>query len=188
MWKMRILFTLLCVFILTTALFARSRRSDPFEKPQLGIWFGPVTPVYTTDDDLDTYLGGGLFLRTNSFIRGIKIGLDSSYQFFRSPGVNELTMIPVYGSLIYRLPIQMPLAFQLKMGGGSARLYYRPDEVTVWEPLLMFGFETSFPAGRIFNIGLRIDYLFIYEKHIEGASQNGHIVNAGITLFFNLGE
>lgn len=188
MWKIRIILTLLCLFILVGTSYARSRRSDPFEKPQLGIWFGPVTPVYTTDDDLDTYLGGGLFLRTNSFIRGIKIGLDSSYQFFRSQGVNELTMIPVYGSLIYRLPINMPLAFQLKAGGGGARLSMRPDEVTVWEPLFMVGFETSFPAGRIFNIGLRIDYLFIYEQHIEGATQNGHIVNAGITLFFNLGE
>ncbi len=179
---------MLTIFVFASTSFARSRRSDPFEKPQLGLWFGPVTPVYTTDDDLDTYLGGGLFFRTNSFIRGIKIGLDSSYQFFRSQGVNELTMIPVYGSFIYRLPITLPLAFQLKMGGGSARLYFRPDEVTVWEPLFMVGFETSFPAGRIFNIGLRIDYLLIYEKHIEGATRNGHIVNAGLTVFFNLGE
>jgi hypothetical protein len=174
--------------VISTAGFARSRRSDPFEKPQVGLWFGTVTPVYTTDDDLDTYLGGGLFLRTNSFIRGIKIGLDGSYQMFRSEGINELTMIPVYGNFIYRLPIQMPLAFQLKAGGGSARLYYRPDEVTVWEPLFMLGFETSFPAGRLFNIGLRIDYLYIYEGHMEGATRNGHIVNAGLTVFFNLGE
>ncbi|MCX7677750.1 MAG: hypothetical protein N2316_00885 [Spirochaetes bacterium] len=176
------------VFAITSTAVARTRRSDPFEKPQFGLWFGTVTPVYTTDENLDTYLGGGLFMRTNSFIRGIKFGLDSSYQFFRSQSVNELTLIPIYGSFIYRLPINMPLAFQLKIGGGGARLYFRPDDVTAWEPLFMCGFETSFPAGRVFNIGLRIDYLLIYEQYIERASRNGHIVNAGITVFFNIGE
>jgi hypothetical protein len=185
-------FKVLIVFVLIAATastaFARRRGRDPFEKPQLGIWFGPVTPVYTTDDTLDTYLGGGLFLRTNSFIQGIKFGLDASYQEFTSSGVNELTMIPVFGSLVYRLPINMPLAFQFKAGAGGARLQMRPDYVTQWDPLFMLGVETSFPAGRIFNIGLRIDYLLLYEEHMEGATQNGHIVNAGITVFFNLGE
>ncbi len=187
MSKFKCAVIIVLVFSLSTAAFARRRGRDPFEKPQVGVWFGPVTPVYTTAEDLDTYLGGGLFLRTNSFIQGLKFGLDWSYQMFRSPGVNRLTMMPLYGSLIYRLPVRMPLAFQLKAGAGGARLHARPDEVTLWEPLLTLGAETSFPAGKIFNIGLRIDYLFIYEGYIEGATQNGHIINAGITLFFNLG-
>jgi hypothetical protein len=51
----------------------------------------------------------------------------------------------------------------------------------------MLGFETSFPAGRYINIGLRIDYLFIYESYLPGATRNGHIINSGITLYFNLG-
>lgn len=180
------LLVLLCA--VSSEAFARSRRSDPFEKPQLGIWFGPVSPIYITDEDLDTYLGGGVFLRTNSFIKGIKIGVDSSYQFFRSQGINELTMIPLYGNLLYRLPINMPLVFQLKMGMGGARLFFRPDDVTVWEPLFMCGFETSFPAGRVFNIGFRIDYLLIYENYIGNASRNGHFINMGITVFLNIGE
>jgi hypothetical protein len=50
----------------------------------------------------------------------------------------------------------------------------------------MTGFELSFPAGRTFNIGFRLDYLLIFEQHIKGADRNGHIVNAGITLFLNI--
>ncbi len=187
MRKFRFFIVIFIIIATVSTAFAQRRRRDPFEKPQVGIWFGPVTPVYTTADDLDTYLGGGLFLRTNSFIRGLKFGFDTSYQTFGSDGVNELTMIPVYGSFIYRLPVNMPLAFQLKYGMGGARLYMRPDRVTQWDPLFSLGIETSFPAGRIFNIGLRIDYLLLYEKHMEGATRNGHFINAGITLFFNLG-
>lgn len=164
------------------------RGSDPFQHPQLGLWFGPVTPIYTTAEDLETYLGGGIFLRTNSFIRGVKLGFDTSYQQYRSRGVNQLDMIPVYGNLLYRLPFNFPLSFQLKAGAGGVRLETKPDRYEQWDPLFMVGFETSFPAGRVFNIGLRIDYLVAYEGFIEGASRNGHFINAGITLFFNLGR
>ncbi len=188
MIKFRIIVAVVLIFATAGTAFARRRGRDPFEKPQVGVWFGPVTPVFSTSEVLNTYLGGGLFVRTNSFIQGIKFGLDASYQEFRSDGINELTMIPVYGSLIYRLPVNMPLAFQLKGGAGGARLQMRPDYVTQWDPLFHLGVETSFPAGRIFNIGLRIDYLFLYEGYMEGATENGHFINAGITVFFNLGE
>ncbi len=172
----------------TDCVAIERRGRDPFQNPQVGIWFGPVTPIYTTNEVLDTYLGGGAFFRTNSFIRGIKIGLDSSYQQYRSQGVNGLTLVPVYGNVLYRLPINMPLTFQLKAGAGGAWLREKPDGYEQWDPMFMIGFETSFPAGRVFNIGLRIDYLCLYEQHIEGASRNGHFINAGITLFFNLGR
>ncbi len=182
-------FIIVLIFSTSTDLFALRRRGrDPFQKPQIGLWFGPVTPIFTTDEVLDTYLGGGLFIRTNSFIKDLKIGLDSSYQQYRSRGVNRLEMIPVYGNLLYRLPINLPLSFQLKFGAGGAHLETRPDGYEQWDPLFMTGLEMSFPAGRIFNIGLRIDYLYVMERHIEGAQRDGHFINAGITVFFNLGR
>jgi len=51
----------------------------------------------------------------------------------------------------------------------------------------MLGFELSFPAGKWINIGLRIDYLFIYEEYQKGARKNGHIINTGLTLYLNIG-
>jgi hypothetical protein len=169
------------------AFAQRRAATDYFLRPQAGIWFGPVTPVYTTRDDVDTNLGGGLYFRYNTPYQPLKLGFDASYQRFKSDGVNELTLWPVYGSMIYRIPIKFPLAFQVKAGAGGANVTIGPDNEQQWDPMGMVGFETSFPAGRYINIGLRIDYLFIYESYLPGATHNGHIVNTGITLYFNLG-
>ncbi|MDY6970534.1 MAG: hypothetical protein SVR08_18050 [Spirochaetota bacterium] len=166
----------------------RRRRTDYFLKPQVGLWFGPITPIYTTNEDVDTNLGGGLFFRYNTPLQTLKLGLDTSYQYFESNGVNTLTLWPVYGNLVYRIPLptQFPLTIQLKAGAGTSYVKIRPDRIDQWDPLLMAGFEFSFPAGKVVNIGLRIDYLMIYEQHIDGANKNGHVIDTGITLFFNI--
>jgi hypothetical protein len=83
------------------------------------VWFVPVTPVYTTHDDVNNNLGGGAYFRYNTPYQPLKLGLDASYQRFKSDGVNELTLWPVYGSMIYRLPIKFALAFPLKAGAGG---------------------------------------------------------------------
>lgn len=180
---------ILLILLLSTSAFSRRRRGvDYFLKPQVGLWFGPITPIYTTNKEVDTNLGGGLFFRYNTPIKSLKVGIDGSYQFFKSEGVNTLSLWPVYGSLIYRLPVskRIPLRFQLKSGAGISYVKIRPDRVHQWDPVWTFGIEGSFPAGKVVNIGLRIDYLLIYEDHIDGNKRNGHILNTGITLFFNL--
>lgn len=175
---------MLCV---CTDVFAQRKKADYFLKPQVGIWFGPVTPMFSTGDDVDTALWGGGFVRFNVFSLPLKVGFDSSYEHFKSEGVKELTVIPVYGNLLWRLPIDMPIAFQLKAGAGSAKVTIEPENQSQWDPMGMLGFELSFPAGKWINIGLRIDYLFIYEGYIEGARKNGHIINTGLTLYLNIG-
>ncbi len=175
------------VLCVCTDVFAQRKKADYFLKPQLGIWFGPVTPVFSTGDDVDTALWGGGFARFNVLSLPLKVGFDSSYEHFKSEGVKELTVIPVYGNLLYKLPIDMPIAFQLKAGAGSAKVSIEPDGLSQWDPLGMLGFELSFPAGKWINIGLRIDYLFIYETYIKGAQKNGHIINTGLTLYLNIG-
>ncbi len=182
-----------CVFVacsilfICTDVFAQRKKADYFLKPQAGIWFGPVTPVFSTADDVDTALWAGGFVRFNVMSLPLKVGFDSSYEHFKSEGVKELTVIPVYGNLLWRLPFDMPIAFQLKAGAGSAKVTIKPENQSQWDPLGMLGFELSFPAGKWINIGLRIDYLFIYEEHIEGARKNGHIINTGLTLYLNIG-
>lgn len=176
------------VFFAVTGLYAERRDAgDYFLKPQAGLWFGPITPVFTTGQEVDTNLGGGVYFRYNTPFKPLKIGLDTSYQHFNSRGVNELTLWPVYGSFIYRIPIKFALTFQLKAGAGGCSVRIKPDNEQQWDPMGMIGVEGSFPAGKIVNIGLRIDYLFIYESYLKGATRNGHVINTGLTLYFNMG-
>ena len=174
------------IFCMSSNLFAYNERKDFFYRPQLGLWFGINTPALQTADLVDTNLGGGLLARYNLPFRPLKIGLDASYQAYQNDGVNELTLVPVYANLIYLLPFNLPVKLQIKAGAGANYLYALPDDISQWDPLFMGGVEMSFPAGRIVNIGLRIDYIYIYQAYIQKGSDGGHFVNAGITLFFNL--
>ena len=167
--------------------YALETRKDYFLKPQIGGWFGPITPVFDTAKNVETDLGGGLFFRYNTPFQLLKIGIDSSYQHYVSRGVNELYLVPLYGSFIFLLPFNIPIRFQLKAGAGGCWVRIMPDELSQWDLMFMLGFELSFPAGRIFNIGLRIDYLNINETMvIKNAKKNGHVINTGIALYFNI--
>ena len=180
---------LTAVFILICAAISVQARvtdgGDPMMRPQVGIWFGPVTPVYTLWDQLDPYLGGGAYARYGIFHNG-QIGFDASYQNHTSKGVKQLMLIPTYGSFIYRLPINTPIMFSLKAGAGAGYVKIMPENKSQFDPLFTTGFEMAFPAGPIVNIGLRIDYIFLYESYLPGARLDGHVVNAGLTLYFNL--
>jgi hypothetical protein len=166
--------------------FAYKERKDYFSKPQIGGWFGPVTPLGETAKWVETNLGGGMFVRFTLPYRFLKIGVDSSYQQFKSKGVNELQFVPVYGNLLFQIPVDFPVRFQFKGGAGVGYLNMKPDNLIQWDPIFMAGFEVSFPAGRIVNIGLRIDYIYIYEGYIKGSQHGGHILNTGIQLYFNI--
>ena len=179
-------FILLIIFTSADKAFAFQSRKDYFLKPQVGVWFGPITPLYTTADELDTSLGGGLYFRYNLPYKSLKIGLDASYQYFSSAGINELHFVPVYTNLIYTLPLNIPIKLQLKGGLGGGYLHILPEDKGRWDPVFMIGAEMSFPAGRFVNIGLRIDYIHIYEGYLAGSEVNGHILNTGIVLYFNL--
>ncbi|MCL1864918.1 MAG: porin family protein [Spirochaetes bacterium] len=174
------------IFLITTDIFAASSRKNYYLKPQIGAWYGPVSPVMNTARNLDSTLGGGIFFRYNLPYAPLKIGLDSSYQSYDSKGVNEVRLIPVYANLLYLLPIDIPLKIHIKGGAGLCNIHMEPDKVKQWDTMFMFGSEVSFPAGRRVNIALRIDYLNIYEEYKRDAKVNGHFINTGISLYFNL--
>jgi len=179
-----LLLTVIVVFI-SADLFAAISKKKYFTNPQLGIWYGPVTPILDTYDLLEPDMGVGIFFRYNLPIDSIKLGLDTSYQEYGSKGVNELSMFPVYFNVLYLLPLDLPIRLQVKGGGGMCRLFMKPDEINQWDPMFMTGVEVSFPAGKVVNIALRIDYLFVYEEYMKGASENGYFINAAISLYFN---
>ncbi len=183
----RLLTILLAVMVLFIGidLFAESSRKKYFMNPQVGIWYGPVTPLFDTSDLINPDMGVGLFFRYNLPVDLLKIGIDTSYQNYTSDGINELTMVPLYMNMLYLIPIDIPVRLQYKLGAGSAYLFMEPDEISQWEPLFMTGFEVSFPAGKVANIALRLDYLFVYEEYMENAKENGHFFHAAIALYFN---
>lgn len=167
-------------------LLAIRRRGDYFVRPQIGIWFGPTTPLFELRDEIDNSMGAGIFGRLNTPYKPLKIGIETSYQNHSSFGTNDLTLVPIHGDLLYRLPFDTPLNFQLKAGFGSSWIYIKPDMQSRWDPTLLLGGEVSFPAGKLANVGLRIDYLNLIESHLEGSSINGHMLNIGLTVYFNL--
>jgi hypothetical protein len=177
---------LTAIFFLTVDVFSASSRKKYFSRPQLGVWYGPITPVFDTGEHVESDLGGGAFFRYNLPYDPLKLGLDTSYQRYDSQGVDALRLVPVYLNLVYLLPFDLPVKIQLKGGAGLCNVYMEPDEVSQWDPMYMFGTEVSFPAGKMANIALRIDYLCIYEEYLAGATTNGYVINAGISLYFNL--
>lgn len=177
---------ILIIGFLATSAYAYQDRKDYFNRPQFGGWFGPVTPLGKLSDRVTTQLGGGIFVRYNLPYRYLKLGLDASYQNFTSKDVNDLKFVPFYGNVLYQLPIDFAVRFQFKAGVGGGWLMVLPDKKSGWDPIFMCGFEASFPAGRLVNIGLRIDYIYIYEGYLKGAKYGGHIMNMGIQLYFNI--
>ncbi len=166
--------------------YAYRSRKDYFLKPQVGLWFGPLTPLGPTNDIVDNSLGGGLFFRYNTPFRLFKVGLESSYQYFPSKGVNKLHFVPVHTNVLFLVPVNLPVKIQVKGGVGAGWLKILPDDENRWNPIFNAGAEMSFPAGRLVNIGLRLDYFYIYEGYLDGAQNGGHIFNAGISVYFNL--
>ena len=184
------------LFVLTSGGLSAQVEAEGWKfKPQLGVWFGPVTPVPGSklSDVLTTSLGGGLFFRANIPSNTIRIELGGSYSYYTSRTTARLHSIPVYGAVCYTLPINLPLSFFVKGGLGSNFLRNVPEGSRNWLPLAYAGFETSFPAGKLINIGVRADYYFVLEKHLSPPANNpnyeiynGHFFNFGLMVNFNL--
>lgn len=162
-----------------------SEGDDPWTRPQIGIWFGPVAPLGDSGNKVSTYLGGGTYFRIPVFEYGT-IAADIGYQRYPSDSLNELSVVPMYGNFIFRLPINSPIVFQLKAGAGTAWVQIQPEGRSQYDPLFMTGLEISFPAGTWVNIGMRVDYLFLYESYHAHTKRDGHLLNVGLTLYFNL--
>ena len=66
---------LLTICFATSTAFAYKSRKDHFSKPQVGVWFGPLTPLGPTQDIVDNSLGGGIFaLYSMPFFKPLKVG------------------------------------------------------------------------------------------------------------------
>jgi hypothetical protein len=168
--------------------------------PGVGLWFGPTAPLFSTNDTVDGYLGGGLFHRANLPLNNFSYSFDTSYLHFNSNVEKRLDVFPVTLSAVYELPLSLPVKLLFKAGGGMSYVYIRPEKLGGWDPTLHLGSEFYFPAGDMMRIGLRVDFMWLYERHINsgtrwvyengsyaqktGAQRDGFILNMGLMVNF----
>lgn len=164
-------------------------------KQQVGIWFGPVTPLPGTEisDFLDTYLGGGGFYRIALPSNELMTELGVSYSYYTSDTTAALASTPLYAALAYKLPFNLPVEFHAKAGVCANILKVYPEKKYNTLPAFLGALEMSFPAGKWVNIGLRSDYYFVYEKYLDPPGDavnykmiNGHFFNLGLMVNINL--
>ncbi|TGK30981.1 hypothetical protein EHQ12_05945 [Leptospira gomenensis] len=142
-------------------------------KSEIGVWLGASNPWpgSETQKYLDTTLGGGFFFRIPwPWIFYLEMG--AFYANYLSATERALTTIPVYLALGYKLPIDLPISFILRAGGGEAFVVARPSNTSRWDPMVLVGLETSFVAGKKIRIGIRIDYNKIYESHLDAPEES----------------
>ena len=117
-------------------------------------------------DILKHSLGFGFFYRTE-WTESIKSEVGISCTSLESNLSQELLFIPVHLSMIYKLPLESRLQFNLKGGLGSSYFEVEPANVSGWDPFLLLGFEVSILAAQSLRIGMHFDYFYIYEQHLD---------------------
>ena len=186
-----IFFLSLCV---SKPLFAQFELDESRIKPELGIWFGPAAAFPGTElaGVLNTNLGGGIFFRINLPSNTFRMELGSSLNYYTSSGSASLVSVPTYGAGAYSLPLELPLLFQIKLGMAFHYFKNQPEKESAIHPAVFSGFEMSFPAGKIVNIGLRIDYYFAIESYLTPPAENpdfvlydAHFIHVGLMISFN---
>lgn len=118
-------------------------------KAEVGVWLGASNPWPGTETQayLDTTLGGGFFFRIPwPWIFYLEMG--AFYANYLSATERGLTTIPAYLALGYKLPIDLPISFILRAGGGEAFVVARPSNTSRWDPMIIMGLEASFVAGK----------------------------------------
>lgn len=182
------------IFIFTIPAFAQFESEPHNNKLQIGGWFGPVSPFPGTSlsDVLNINLGGGMFARAGKDAWHIEAG--TQYHYYPSDGPEALHATTIYSMYAHELPFNLPISMTLGAGGGGMYAINRPERAENWLPAFIAGYEFSFPAGSWVNIGLRLDYILAWEKHLSppaGADPsykvvNGHFFQAGLMVNFNL--
>lgn len=174
------------ILLLAGALAAQGRKSHFFSS-QAGVWFGPIAPLGITDTFVDSNLGGGAYFRYQTPWDILKIGIDASYQEYKSTGINSLQLVPIRIEALFYLPFpKLPINLQVKVGSGISYVHVMPRDIHTADPLFVAGLEISFPAGRVVNIGARIEYMYLLEAHVKPGAPGGHFLNAAISIYFNL--
>lgn len=155
---------LLAVVLAVTPVAAQAYQDEI--KKEAGFWMGGAFPVPGTQaaNVLNSSLGAGGFFRMfwpNPFM--IESGF--AYANYKSSTMQQLTIAPVYGAIVYPLPWVERFSAMIKLGGGEANLVVRPANRSGWDPMAYAGFEFSILAAKRFRVGLRVDGYYIYDTY-----------------------
>ncbi|WP_442915925.1 hypothetical protein [Leptospira sp. GIMC2001] len=166
-------FRILILGLLILFIFPIYAQEEDKRKPEVGFWLGASNPFPGSPSQsvLDTSLGFGLFTRF-PWPYFLYTELGGSYSTYLSQTERALTTMPIYAALAYQLPLDLPVKFFLKAGGGSAYVVARPANTSRWNPLIYGGLEASFIAGRKVRIGIRLDYNKIMETNMDIPPEN----------------
>ncbi len=155
------------LFLSPLSIFSQTLEDYNKRRYEIGGWVGAANPLPGTETVkyLDTTLGGGFYARMPwPYIFYTEVG--GSYAVFLSRSERGLTTIPIYAALAYKIPVELPIQFFVKAGGGQAYVVARPSDTARWDPLAYAGLEASFIAGRRIRIGVRLDYNKIMETNL----------------------
>ncbi len=155
---------LLFRLLILLCLLPSSTYSEELSPLELGFFLGASNPVPGSDASrvLDSSLGMGMFGRMQwPWILYTELG--ANYTTYLSTTERRLTTVPVYGTLGYKVPLDLPISIFLKAGGGYSYTVARPANTVKWIPMSVLGTEFSFVAGKKVRIGIRLDYQKIYE-------------------------
>ena len=111
-------------------------------------------------------IGLGFFYR-NPWPKPLYSEAGLLWSFLESKHSQKMVMFPFYYALAYPAPLETRLDLLVKLGFGSAYIEVQPNDMSGWDPFLLLGSELSILASRSFRIGMRLDYLHIYEKHLD---------------------
>jgi hypothetical protein len=159
-----VLKTLLVMSLLLPAGL-QARESD-YLRHEIGLWLGGSFPFPASEYDavLDSNVGGGMFYRVNwPWVFYSEFGF--SYTTYFSQTTQQLVAAPVYGALVYPIPLPFRLQVFAKLGGGATYLEVRPQNRNGWDPTIYGGLEMSLLASRRFRVGLRLDANYIIDSH-----------------------
>ena len=141
----------LCFFSLSAShLLSQFELDEVRVEPQIGLWFGPVLPFPATalSDVLTTSLGGGLFFRMNVPTDNLKTEIGTSISFYESSSTEALLSVPSYAAVSYTIPIDSPILFQFKLGGGINYIENQPERNHNALPAFFQVLKCLFPQER----------------------------------------
>ncbi|MDH4200512.1 MAG: hypothetical protein OEV66_09050 [Spirochaetia bacterium] len=182
------------LLFIASPVFSQYEEKDFRLQPVLGLWFGPIAAVPGTELStiFNTSLSAGFFARLNIPSDNFLMETGIFYSQLNSDLNAKLLTLPAYMAAVYKLPVDFALSFYFKGGAGMGFFQNQPENHGGFLPVFFGGFETSFPAGKFINIGVRFDYFMIYETWMNPPTNtsnvkmvNGHIFNVGIMANFN---
>ena len=146
----------------------QGQESLSFLRNTTGFWLGSLTPIPGTSlsSRLNTNLGLGLMYR-RQLLPTSYLELTFSWAYLDSNEESTARIIPFTIAYAHQFVIRNRLSFFIKTGIGSTFLDISPLRRSGSLPTLFLGIELAVRATPTVNVGVRFDYLYLYESNLS---------------------